>query len=191
MGELETVTEQNFENERAWYIVQSYSGFENAAKNNLERRIHSMNMEKYIFRVLVPEVKRIEKTKKGPKEVVEKLFPGYIFVEMIVTDESWFVVRNTPMVTGFLGSSGGGAKPVPLPAEEIRPILESMGITQQIEVDFQVGDYVKILMGTFAGQEVKVEAMDYDKQIVTVSIDIFGRSTPQELRFDEVKKVGL
>ncbi|NLZ85386.1 MAG: transcription termination/antitermination factor NusG [Acholeplasmataceae bacterium] len=189
MGELETVTEQNFENERAWYIVQSYSGFENAAKNNLERRIHSMNMEKYIFRVLVPEVKRIEKTKKGPKEVVEKLFPGYIFVEMIVTDESWFVVRNTPMVTGFLGSSGGGAKPVPLPAEEIRPILESMGITQQIEVDFQVGDYVKILMGTFAGQEVKVEAMDYDKQIVTVSIDIFGRSTPQELRFDEVKKV--
>lgn len=189
MGELSTVADVNFENERAWYIVQSYSGFENAAKTNLERRITSMNMEKFIFRVLVPEVKRIEKTKKGTKEVVEKIYPGYIFVEMIVTDESWFVVRNTPMVTGFLGSSGGGAKPVPLPTEEIRPILESMGITQSIDVDYQVGDYVRVLTGTFAGQEVRVETMDYDKQIVTILIDIFGRSTPQELRFDEVKKV--
>ena len=100
-----------FENERAWYVVQSYSGMEQAAKRNLERRIVSMNMQDYIFRVLIPETTRYEKKKNGElKEIVEKVYPGYIFVDMIVTDESWFVVRNTPMVTGFLGSSGRSAR---------------------------------------------------------------------------------
>ena len=114
----------DYENERAWYVIQSYSGCENAAKVNLERRIKSMNMENYIFQVLIPETVRYEKKKNGEmKEIVEKQFPGYIFVDMIVTDESWFIVRNTPMVTGFLGSSGGGAKPVPLLPEEIIHVL--------------------------------------------------------------------
>ena len=112
--------------ERAWYIIQSYAGCENAAKNNLVRRIKSMNMEDYIFQVLIPEVTHEEKKKNGEvKTVVERVYPGYIFVDMIVTDDSWFIVRNTPMVTGFLGSSGGGAKPVPLTDEEIIPILLS------------------------------------------------------------------
>ena len=134
-----------FENERAWYVVQSYSGMEQAAKRNLERRIVSMNMQDYIFRVLIPETTRYEKKKNGEmKEIVEKVFPGYIFVDMIVTDESWFVVRNTPMVTGFLGSSGGGAKPVPLPNEEIIPILRTCGITVEFNIDFKVGDQVRV-----------------------------------------------
>lgn len=115
------------ENNRCWYIVQTSSGLEYAAKRNLEQRIISMNMQDYIFQVLIPETRHMEKTKKGVlKEVVEKEYPGYLFVDMIVTDDSWFIVRNTPMVTGFLGSSGGGAKPVPLTEEEVFPILKKM-----------------------------------------------------------------
>ena len=179
-----------FENERAWYVVQSYSGMEQAAKRNLERRIVSMNMQDYIFRVLIPETTRYEKKKNGEmKEIVEKVFPGYIFVDMIVTDESWFVVRNTPMVTGFLGSSGGGAKPVPLPNEEIIPILRTCGITVEFNIDFIVGDQVNVVSGPFAGQVVTVDSIDMEKQKVTVLVDFFGRQTPQELTFDEIKAI--
>lgn len=117
-------------NERAWYVVQTYSGCENAAKKNIERRIESMDMSDLIFRVLVPEIVQTERKKNGElKEVLVKPYPGYVFIDMIVTDESWFMVRNTPMVTGFLGSSGGGAKPVPLTDEEIIPILKMCGIS--------------------------------------------------------------
>lgn len=179
-----------YENERAWYVIQSYSGMENAAKTNLERRIKSMNMENYIFRVLIPETIRTEKKKNGEiKEVVEKQFPGYVFVDMIVTDESWFVVRNTPMVTGFLGSSGGGAKPVPLSNEEIIPILKSCGVTLEVEAKFQVGDKVRVLTGTFAGQEATIEEVDVEKQEVTILVDFFGRQTPTEISFDEIEKI--
>ncbi len=180
----------DYENERAWYVIQSYSGCENAAKTNLERRIKSMNMENYIFRVLIPETVRYEKKKNGDmKEIIEKEFPGYIFVDMIVTDESWFVVRNTPMVTGFLGSSGGGAKPVPLTLDEILPILRSCGITLEAEAKFKAGDVVQVLTGMFAGQSATVDGIDMDKQIVTVLVDFFGRPTAKELHFDEVKLV--
>ncbi|MGM9900126.1 MAG: transcription termination/antitermination protein NusG [Bacilli bacterium] len=179
-----------FENERAWYVVQSYSGMEQAAKKNLERRITSLNMQDYIFRVLIPETVRYEKKKNGEmKEIVEKVYPGYIFVDMIVTDESWFVVRNTPMVTGFLGSSGGGAKPVPLPNEEIIPILRSCGITIEYNIDFKVGDTVNIVSGPFAGQTAIVESMNMETQQATVLVDFFGRQTPQELSFDEIKAI--
>ena len=179
-----------YENERSWYVIQSYSGMENAAKTNLERRIKSMNMENYIFRVLIPETIRTERKKNGElKEIVEKQFPGYIFVDMIVTDESWFVVRNTPMVTGFLGSSGGGAKPVPLSNEEIIPILKSCGITLEVEAKFQVNDKVRVLTGTFAGQEATVEKVDLEKQEVTILVDFFGRQTPTEISFDEIEKI--
>lgn len=179
-----------YENERAWYVIQSYAGCENAAKTNLERRIKSLNMEDYIFRVLIPETVRVEKKKNGElKEIVEKQFPGYVFVDMIVTDESWFVVRNTPMVTGFLGSSGGGAKPVPLLPEEIIPILKSCGITIEVETKFKVGDKVRVLTGTFAGQEANVEKMDLEKQEVTILVDFFGRQTPTEISFDEIEKI--
>ena len=178
----------DFENERAWYVVQSYSGCENAAKSYLERRIKSLNMEDYIFQVLIPETVRTEKKKNGElKEVVEKIYPGYIFVDMIVTDESWFIVRNTPMVTGFLGSSGGGAKPVPLSDEEIIPVLKQCGISIETNMKFKVGDEVQILNGNFAGQIGTVESINVDEQIVTVLVDFFGRQTPTEVSFDEIK----
>lgn len=180
----------SYENERAWYVIQSYAGCEAAAKRNLERRIESMNMQDYIFRVLIPETTRQEKKKNGEiKEISEKIFPGYIFVDMIVTEESWFVVRNTPMVTGFLGSSGGGAKPVPLPPDEIIPILRQAGVQAETSVNFKVGDTVRVLTGTFAGQEVVVESISLDTQMVTVLIEVFGRQTPQELFIDEVEPI--
>lgn len=175
--------------ERAWYIIQSYSGMENAAKNNLERRIKSMNMEDYFFQVLIPEQKTIETKKNGDKkEVITKIYPGYIFIDMIVTDETWFMVRNTPMVTGFLGSSGGGSKPVPLLDEEIVPILKMCGLTEATPFECKVGDTVRIISGTFANQTGKIDAIDLEKRQVKVLIDFFGRPTPADLDFAEVKK---
>lgn len=179
-----------YENERSWYVIQSYSGMENAAKTNLERRIKSMNMENYIFRVLIPETIRTERKKNGElKEIVEKQFPGYIFVDMIVTDESWFIVRNTPMVTGFLGSSGGGAKPVPLTNDEIIPILKECGISIEVEINFKVGDTVTIISGNFMGQTAVVEKIDMETQTAIVLVDLFGRQTANEVRFDEIQPI--
>ncbi|MCK9470570.1 MAG: transcription termination/antitermination protein NusG [Bacilli bacterium] len=173
---------------RAWYVVQTYSGCENAAKNNIERRIESMDMADKIFRVLVPEEKVIERKKNGEaKEVLVKPFPGYVFIDMIVTDESWFMVRNTPMVTGFLGSSGGGAKPVPMLDEEIVPILRMCGITRENKFKGKVGDKVKIIAGTFAQQEGIIDMIDEEKEVVKVLIYAFGRATPAELNFTEVQ----
>lgn len=180
----------NSPSERAWYIIQSYSGMEYAAKRNLERRIHSMGMEEYIFNVLIPEKTHTEKKKNGELKVVtEKIFPGYIFVDMIVTDESWFVVRNTPMVTGFLGSSGGGAKPVPLTNDEIIPILKECGISIEIEINFKVGDTVTIVSGNFMGQTAVVERIDMETQTAIVLVDLFGRQTASEVRFDEIQPI--
>lgn len=177
-----------FENLRAWYVIQTYNGMEYAAKRNLEQRIISMNMQDYIFQVLIPEKSHVEKKKNGEERVVvEKTYPGYIFIDMIVTDDSWFIVRNTPMVTGFLGSSGGGAKPVPLPNDEIIPILNDCGIKFELDVKFKVGDTVEVVSGTFAGQQVIVDSIDTESQKVVVLVDFFGRQTPQELRFDEVE----
>jgi transcriptional antiterminator NusG len=174
-------------NERAWYVVQTYSGCENAAKKNIERRIESMDMGDRIFRVLVPEEKQIERNKNGEvKEVIIKPFPGYVFIDMIVTDESWFMVRNTPMVTGFLGSSGGGAKPVPLTDEEILPILKMCGISTEKQFNGNVGDRVKIITGAFAQQEGVIDSIDQQKGTVKVLIYAFGRATPAELTFNEV-----
>ncbi|HEY8444540.1 MAG TPA: transcription termination/antitermination protein NusG [Bacilli bacterium] len=175
-------------NERAWYVVQTYSGLENAAKRNIESRVESMNMQDYIFKVLVPEEKTYERKKNGElKEVITKPFPGYVFIDMIVTDETWFMVRNTPMVTGFLGSSGGGAKPVPLPEEEILPILKKCGLAPQEKFLANVGDKVKIVSGAFAGQVGKIDEIDHSKGTVRVLVDFFGRPTPAELEFSEVK----
>ena len=112
-----------------WYVVQTYSGYENSVKENLLRRIETMQMESSIFQVMIPEELKAEKKADGSmKEKLVKMFPGYVFIEMIVTDESWFVVRNTPGVTGFLGSSGGGTKPIPLFPDEINPILKKCGM---------------------------------------------------------------
>lgn len=175
--------------ERAWYSVQTYSGMEKVVKKNIERRIESMNMQDFIFNVLVPEEVRYEKKKNGElKEIYEKPFAGYVFIDMIVTDETWFMVRNTPMVTGFLGSSGGGAKPVPIPDEEMLPILKMCGAITEKPFECEVGDKVKIVAGAFAGQFGTIDMIDTEKSIVHVLVDFFGRPTPAELQFDEVEK---
>ncbi|MFW5889110.1 MAG: transcription termination/antitermination protein NusG [Bacillota bacterium] len=175
---------------RLWYIVQTYSGLEDSVKLSLERRIESMNMEDLIFQVMIPEEIVIEeKADKSKKEKKVKIFPGYVFIEMIVTDDSWFVVRNTPGVTGFLGSSGGGTKPVPLKPEEINPILKKCGMLAVQRLNVQVGQKVRIAQGNFKGQEVVVESIDEDQGKINVLIEMFERQTTMELDFTEVEVI--
>jgi len=175
---------------RRWYVVQTYSGFENSVKLNLERRIESMQMEDLIFQVMIPEELKIEKKTDGTtKEKMVKIFPGYVFLEMDVTDDSWFVVRNTPGVTGFLGSSGGGTKPVPLPPEEINPILKKCGLMEAPKLDVAIGEKVRVTTGPFRDQIGAVDSIDNDKLEVTVLVDMFGRQTPVELGFEDIEKV--
>lgn len=176
--------------ERRWYVCQTYSGYENSVKLNLERRIESMQMEDKIFQVMIPEEIRQEKKADGTlKEKLVKIFPGYVFIEMIVTDDSWFVVRNTPGVTGFLGSSGGGTKPVPLPPEEIIPILKQAGLMEIPTFDIEVGQKVKVITGPFREQIGDVDSVDEEKQEIVVLVDMFGRQTPVELGFEDVEKL--
>lgn len=173
--------------EKRWYIAQTSAGFENSVKMNLERRITSMGMEDFIFQVFIPEVLEIETKPDGKKvEKMKKMFPGYVFVEMIVTDESWFIVRNTPGCTGFLGSSGGGTKPVPLTTEEIEPILKKCGMVEEIELEAEEGDSVNIIDGPFAGQIGIVKSINQEDQKLEVLVDMFGRSTPLELSFSQI-----
>ncbi|MFH5881656.1 transcription termination/antitermination protein NusG [Liberiplasma polymorphum] len=173
--------------DKRWYVVQTYSGLENSVKANLERRIESMQMEDLIFSVVIPEEIRLEKKADGStKEKLVKLYPGYIFIELIVTDDSWFVVRNTPGVTGFLGSSGGGTKPIPLPPEEINPILKKAGLLQTPKLDVKIGQKVRVTSGPFTNQIGIVDEIDAEKGEVTVLVEMFGRQTPAELKFDEI-----
>lgn len=173
--------------QRMWYAVQTYSGQENSVKVNLERRIESMQMEDKIFQVVIPEEIQQEKRADGTtKEKLVKIYPGYVFIEMIVTDDSWFVVRNTPGVTGFLGSSGGGTKPIPLPPEEINPILKRVGIIQKPKLDVKIGQKVRVTAGPFANQIGEVDSIDHEKEVLTVLVEMFGRETPAELTFDEI-----
>lgn len=170
-----------------WYAVQTYSGQENSVKVNLERRIESMQMEDKIFQVVIPEEIQQEKRSDGTtKEKLVKIYPGYVFIEMIVTDDSWFVVHNTPGVTGFLGSSGGGTKPIPLPPEEINPILKRVGIIQKPKLDVKIGQKVRVTAGPFANQVGQVDSIDHEKEVLTVLVEMFGRETPAELTFDEI-----
>ncbi len=176
--------------ERRWYVVQTYAGYENSVKLNLERRIESMQMEDKIYQVMIPEELRQERKADGTlKEKLVKIFPGYVFVEMVVTDDSWFVVRNTPGVTGFLGSSGGGTKPVPLPPDEINPILKKQGLMELPKLDVAVGEKIKVATGPFRDQIGTVDSIDEEKQEVTVLVDMFGRQTPVELSFDDIMKL--
>ncbi|MBN3490894.1 transcription termination/antitermination factor NusG [Acholeplasma equirhinis] len=175
---------------KRWYVIQTYSGYENAVKEDLARRVDSMGMQDFIYQIIVPEEKYIEKTKDGKdKEKIRQIYPGYVFVEMIVTDDSWFVVRNTPRVTGFLGSSGGGTKPVPLLEEEIKPILLKVGIMSKPNYDYLIGKQVQIISGAFEGQSGVVSAVDNDQEKLIVDIDFFGRATPTEIDFNQFKEI--
>jgi len=137
--------------EKNWYVVHTYSGYENKVKMNLEKRVESMGMSDKIFRVVIPEEEETD-FKDGKKRVMmKKTFPGYVLVEIIMTDDSWYVVRNTPGVTGFIGSSGGGAKPTPLLEEEVEFIMKQMGVKDNIaDMDIELGEVVQVLEGPFA-----------------------------------------
>ncbi|QIK68859.1 transcription termination/antitermination factor NusG [Erysipelothrix sp. HDW6C] len=176
--------------DKQWYVVNTYAGHENRVKENLERRVESMGIEDALFRILVAEEKEIE-YKNGKKvEKMRNLFPGYLFVEMIMTDEAWYIVRNTPGVTGFIGSSGGGAKPFPVSPEEIESILRRMGMSdQKLIVNFEVGDTVKILSGPFAGIEGTVDSMNNDAQSAMVLTILFGRETPTEISYTDLERI--
>lgn len=176
-------------NKKEWYVVNTYAGHENRVKDNLEKRLETMGISDNLFRIVVAEETQIEVKNEKSKEVVKNIFPGYLFVEMIMTDEAWYVVRNTPGVTGFIGSSGGGAKPFPVKQEEIDKILRRIGQSDKnVEVDFAVGDTVKILSGPFSGMEGKVESMSDQTQKATVLIILFGRETPTDINYVDLSR---
>ncbi|WP_163528011.1 transcription termination/antitermination protein NusG [Halobacillus ihumii] len=177
--------------EKRWYVVHTYSGYENKVRANLEKRVESMGMEDKIFRVLVPEDEETE-IKNGKRKVAKKkVFPGYVLAEMVMTDDSWYVVRNTPGVTGFVGSTGSGSKPIPLLPEEVETVLKRMGMDKPsaAEVDFEVKESVKVTEGPFANFTGSIEHIDIDKQKVKVHVNMFGRETPVELDFSQIEKL--
>lgn len=175
-------------NEKQWYVVNTYVGHENRVKDNLEKRLETMGISDNLFKIVVAEETAIDIKNEKAKEVVRNIFPGYLFVEMIMTDEAWYVVRNTPGVTGFIGSSGKGAKPIPVKGPEIEAILRRIGQSDKtIEVNFKVGDVVKILSGPFSGMEGTVESMNDQTQVATVLIILFGRETPTDLNYVDIE----
>ncbi len=178
--------------EKNWYVVHTYSGYENRVKANLEKRVETMGMQDKIFRVIVAEHEEIDVKEDGKKKaVMRKVFPGYVLVELIMTDDAWYVVRNTPGVTGFIGSSGGGVKPTPLLPEEAERLLEQMGMTETImgEVELEIGEVVEVLEGPFAHFQGRIDEIDYDKTKIKVSVDMFGRETKMELDFNQIRKI--
>ncbi len=174
--------------EKEWYVVNTYSGHEAKVKEKLEMRAESMGFQDYIFRIIIPEETVKETLKDGSiKEKKKKMFPGYILVEMIMTDDAWYIVRNTPGVTGFIGSSGKGAKPTPLRPQEIDRILANMGMTRMDgDQELAVGTKVSIVDGPFKGMEGVVDSLDLDNSRLTVLIDLFGQETPVEVELFQV-----
>lgn len=181
------MAKQTSEFGKNWYAVHTYSGYEDAVARNLHQRIESLGMEDQIFQVVVPKEKKIT-IKNGKRRVVEdRIYPGYVLVEMIVSDASWYVVRNTPRVTGFVGS---GTTPTPLSKEEIDSLFERMGKKEPThKIDVAVGDTVRINEGPFRDFEGKINEVDETRGKVKVLISIFGRETPVELDFLQVKKL--
>lgn len=176
--------------EKNWYVVHTYSGYENKVKANLEKRVESMGMQDKIFRVIVPEEEETD-VKNGKKKVVKrKVFPGYVLVEIVMTDDSWYVVRNTPGVTGFVGSAGSGSKPTPLLPEEVNVILKRMGVEEKrLDISYELGETVQVKEGPFANFTGKIEDIDRDKAKIRVLVNMFGRETPVELDFSQVEKI--
>lgn len=172
---------------RRWYVIHTYSGYEENVARNLRQRIDSMDMGDKIFKVLVPTEKRIKIKHGKRKTVTEKIFPGYVLVEMIVDDASWYVVRNTPNVSGFIGA---GNMPVPISEEEIKILQKRMGVEEpKYKIDVSIGEPVKVTDGPFKGYEAKVSETDEARGKVKVLINIFGRETPLELDFLQIKKL--
>jgi transcriptional antiterminator NusG len=173
--------------ERNWYVIHTYAGYEEQVADNLRQRIESLHMNDRIFDVIVPKEKQIE-IKNGKRRTVEKrIFPGYVLVDMVVTDDTWYVVRNTPNVTGFIGF---GVRPTPMTKEEIDRIKKRMGVDEpKYKIELKEGDLVRITDGALKGFEGKVEDVDQDRGKIKVSVNMFGRETPVNLDFLQVKKI--
>ena len=173
--------------EKRWYVIHTYSGYENKVKTNLEKRVESMNMGDKIFRILVPVEDEVQ-VKDGKKKITKrKVYPGYVLVEMKMTDDSWYVVRNTPGVTGFVGT---GSKPVPLHSGEVAQILRQMGMEEpRATLDFAAGDNVRVKEGPFANFVGTIEEVDVNRSKLKVLVNMFGRETPVELDFFQMEKV--
>ena len=173
--------------EKKWYVLHTYSGYEDNVSRNLKQRIESMEMEDKIFNVLVPKEKKIKIKNGRRKTVEERIFPGYVLVQMIVTDDSWYVVRNTPNVTGFIGS---GTIPTPISETEIKTLQKRMGVSEpKYKIDVVVGEAVKIIDGPFKNFDGKVSNIDPEKGKIKVLVSVFGRETPVELDFLQIKKI--
>lgn len=172
-----------------WYVVHTYSGYENKVKTNLEKRVESMEMQEKIFRVLVPMEDEIEIKDGKPKQVKRKVFPGYVLVEMLMSDDSWYVVRNTPGVTGFVGS---GNKPIPLTPEEVKAILgneaEEKG-PAHIVVKYEIDQPVRVIAGPFKDHSAVVKEIFPEKGKIRVVVNLFGRDTPVELDFVQIEEI--
>ena len=173
--------------ERNWYVIHTYSGYEEQVADSLKQRIESLSMQDKVFDVIVPKEKQIE-IKNGKRKTVEKrIFPGYVLVDMIVTDDSWYVVRNTPNVTGFIGF---GVRPTAMSKEEIERIKKRMGVEEpKFKIDFRIDDLVKISDGPLKGFEGKIEEVDQDRGKIRVLVNMFGRETPVTLDFLQAKKI--
>jgi len=185
-GTGEATETEETEVKKEWYVVHTYAGYEKRVKTNLERRVDSMDMKDKIFRIMVPTEKEIT-SRGGQKRTVEKkVFPGYVLVEMVMDDDSWYVVRNTPGVTGFVGP---GSKPVPLSEKEANHILRQVGIVEgKPRIDFEINQAVRVVSGPFKNFEGKVEEINEEKGTIKVSVSMFGRETPVELEFHQVVK---
>lgn len=173
--------------EKQWYVLHTYSGYENKVKMNLDSRKESMGMQDYIFRTVVPEQEEHEVKNGKDKVKMDNTFPGYVLVEMIMTDQAWYIVRNTPGVTGFVGSHGQGSKPTPLLPDEVDLVLKRIGMSSRHEdLDVNIGDTVKIVDGAFTGLDGKVTEVDNEKQRLKVNIEMFGRETSTDLDFNQI-----
>ena len=181
------MAKQQHQQGRNWYVLHTYSGYEDAVAQNLKQRIESMGMEDKIFDVIVPKEKKIQ-IRGGKRQVVEeKIYPGYVLVDMAVTDDSWYVVRNTPRVTGFIGA---GTTPIPVEKKEIDEIMRRIGIKEpKYKIDIKVGDAVKIIDGPFKDFDGKVSEVDEAKGKVHVLVAMFGRDTPVELDYLQINKL--
>ncbi|MDD2758086.1 MAG: transcription termination/antitermination protein NusG [Patescibacteria group bacterium] len=172
---------------RRWYVLHTYSGYEENVKSSLEQRVDSFDMRDKIFNILVPKEKKI-KIKNGKRTTIEeKIFPGYVLVEMVVTDDSWYVVRNTPNVTGFVGS---GTTPTPIDNKEVETLMKRVSAAEpQHKIDVEVNDVVRIIDGPFKNFEGKISAVDHERGKIKVMVTMFGRETPVELDALQVKKI--
>lgn len=175
---------------KEWYVVNTVTGYEYKVKEKLEMMINSMELQKNIYRVVVPEQKVIDVKNGVRKEHIKKMFPGYVLVEMIMSDEAWYIVRNTQGVTGFIGSSGKGAKPIPLLPQEVDKILETMGLSRiDASKELEAGKKVKILDGPFKNMIGKIITCDMKTQKLNINVDLFGQETQVEVNLADIESL--